>query len=190
VSFVHSGSKDLSFAHANLFSSCSGFFGTLDPNFEPKSFAQDTSDYLISAMNQLAKAGARHFLVPSTPALQKTPFSRYYSDNRTQELLQEFTSQYAKALREATLPKHCTVTFFDESHTIQTFSKEKLILGYKNTKEACLKGAYGETPERSLCENPEEYIFWDIYHPTTVTHKYLGKVSWKKFKASFLWNDL
>lgn len=71
MSFVHSGSKDLSFAHANLFSSCSGFFGTLDPNFEPKSFAQDTSDYLISAMNQLAKAGARHFLVPSTPALQK-----------------------------------------------------------------------------------------------------------------------
>ena len=29
--------------------------------------------------------------------------------------------------------------------------------------KSCLTGAYGEAP-RSLCSDPDEYIFWDEYH--------------------------
>jgi phospholipase/lecithinase/hemolysin len=34
------------------------------------------------------------------------------------------------------------------------------------THASCLTGVYGEAP-RSLCVNPDQYVFWDEYHVST-----------------------
>ena len=35
----------------------------------------------------------------------------------------------------------------------------------KHANTPCLEGAYGEAPRR-LCNEPDEYVYWDLYHPS------------------------
>jgi phospholipase/lecithinase/hemolysin len=33
------------------------------------------------------------------------------------------------------------------------------------------------------CPNPEEYLFWDLYHPTTATHEFIADVAFQSLNS-------
>jgi thermolabile hemolysin len=48
--------------------------------------------------------------------------------------------------------------------------------GFTNVTESCLIGIV-------VCDNPNEYLFWDNSHPTTATHKLIGELAFSELKS-------
>ncbi|KAL0939979.1 lipolytic protein g-d-s-l family [Colletotrichum truncatum] len=40
---------------------------------------------------------------------------------------------------------------------------------------SCLVGVYGETSNVTVCRDAERQVYWDEYHPTTLTHSWIAK---------------
>lgn len=58
--------------------------------------------------------------------------------------------------------------------------KKPILFGYKNTIDACcgsgkFNGGGPCTPNATFCSNRKEYLFWDLFHPTQATSKFLAK---------------
>eukprot|EP01018_Ginkgo_biloba_P027906 Gb_32387 [translate_table: standard] len=56
--------------------------------------------------------------------------------------------------------------------------------GFKEAVKVCCGGVSRcgekkEMQEYELCENPKEYIWWDLYHPTERIHQQFAEVMWR-----------
>jgi phospholipase/lecithinase/hemolysin len=81
---------------------------------------------------------------------------------------------YSKAFRsEAFALAHnasdYTLTVFDLYDLYADIYSRPLAYGFNPnvTHVTCLTGAYGEAP-RSLCDTPDEYVFWDAHHVSMI----------------------
>ena len=73
------------------------------------------------------------------------------------------------------------MTLWDEQHAFKMLTTHPERFGFTYVDEACLKGAYpGESPTRQLCSDPNHYVFWDVYHPTTKAHRWLADFAYKQ----------
>ncbi|KAK0557112.1 hypothetical protein OC846_000759 [Tilletia horrida] len=165
--------------HSSLFVVTGGandaFFG-LGGAYSPSELAKLVAADLITAAHRLYKAGARHFLIPSPPALQTIPYAQDFSIS-SQPSLKGFSDTFVSYLRANAIKvgKEATVTIFDQVKAFDSYISEKSKRKGWHVKDACLVGVYGETKTRTLCADPDKFVFWDIYHPTTKTHRYLAR---------------
>ena len=51
--------------------------------------------------------------------------------------------------------------------------------GFTNVISACLSGSHA-------CSNPNQFLFWDSIHPTTVTHRILAERAFSVLKTEHL----
>lgn len=58
-----------------------------------------------------------------------------------------------------------SVAYFDLFQLLDNLLDDPVRYGFDKSKitKSCLTGAYGEAP-RTLCDDPDRYIFWDEYH--------------------------
>lgn len=47
--------------------------------------------------------------------------------------------------------------------------------GFTNVTDSCLIGVV-------VCDNPNEYLFWDDYHPTTTADELIGELAFSALK--------
>lgn len=127
----------------------------------PDAAAQNIAD----SVSKLIDAGATHFFIPNLPDLGLTP---YAIDAGVSEGATGFSIGFNIALASqlADLSEQFSeidIIQYDAYSFFNYLVDNAESYGFTNTKTGCLAGL---TP----CTNPEEYIFWDGFHPTTQAH--------------------
>ncbi|KAE8208237.1 hypothetical protein CF327_g7143 [Tilletia walkeri] len=155
------------------------FFGLGGP-VAPEELARLTAADLLTASRRLYKAGARYFLIPGVPTLQSIPYTTEYAESYAPSLdsYGDAFYDYLRSHKNDAAGKHATVVFFDQRSALASFIDKKSNSPGWNVRDACLAGVYpGEAPKRSLCADPDRHVWWDIYHPSRVTHKYIARAA-------------
>jgi len=135
-------------------------FLTLD---DPVLAAQNIAGHI----GALAAAGAGHILVPNLPDLSMTPFVK---DAGLQALAQAFTLNFNAALAiqlgglDLLFPA-ADIMQFDTFSFLNDVITNPADYGLTNSQDACLPSLL-VLP----CADPENYVFWDVFHPTTQAH--------------------
>lgn len=111
---------------------------------------------ITQAIALLNSQGAEDFLVPLVPDWSITP--EYLNNTEAQQLTSLFNQMFTQAL--TTLPD-VSIQIFDTPTSI-----ENTLAHFNNTTMACL--ATG-------CQNPDDFFFFDTFHPTTRAHQFLSQ---------------
>ncbi len=140
------------------------------PNPDP----QQTVNNLVSAVEQLYNAGARHIVLPNLPDVGKTPQALSPDAPVASETLTEVVNLHNDLLStawsqlEETLPELNLIPL-DSNSLFDQVLNFPAAFGLTNTTEPCL-----DFTTVVPCETPETTVFWDVIHPTTVTHQILA----------------
>ncbi len=135
------------------------------------------------AITSLYNAGARYFFVPSMPDLGITPRARQLEARnagyieRASKYSQQFSNVLDKALDNSrSRYPQANIMGFDTLPFLKAEMDKARAQG-KNVTEACHPGGLNLTQfdERTVCPNPDDYLFWDDNHPTAEANRILGK---------------
>lgn len=134
------------------------------------------------AIASLYNAGARYFFVPSMPDLGITPRARQLEQRnsgyiaRASKYSQQFSDVLGKAL-DSSRSRHpqAHIMGFDTLPFLKAEMDKARSQG-KNVTQACHPGGLNLTQfeERTVCPNPDDYLFWDDNHPTAQANRILG----------------
>jgi phospholipase/lecithinase/hemolysin len=111
-----------------------------------------------SIIATLQSDGAQHILVPGMPDLGITP--DFFGNPTATAYAQAFNT-----LLLASLPSG--VTYADTFNLSHQLSKNPGAFGLTNSTAPCFDGS-------SVCANPNQYLFWDGFHPTTTADAILA----------------
>lgn len=108
---------------------------------------------VVNIVKSLQVAGATHILVPGVMDLGLTPFGRQSGES------QQFTniSNTFNSRLKQLLPAN--VTYVDTAQILQNIVANPAQYNLTNLTDPC------SFP--SVCTNPDRYLFWDSFHPTT-----------------------
>lgn len=124
---------------------------------------------IIRAVSKLRQHGAKHILVPNLPSLDKTP--RAINSGKNSSVLAVITTTFNKGLAQKLAA--FDVIQVDIPTAFEMIKAPEVVtppLGnLKNMTDACFDF-------KSICNNPDEYFYWDDLHPTTVGHKAIALV--------------
>lgn len=148
------------------------FAGT---NMLSASTSTTASTNLLNDISTLYQMGARQFFVPLMPNLSLTPAAAA-ADASTpgyKQAAAERTAEYNQLITTglAGLSGSLAGVQIQSFDTASFMAKQAQImqgLGF-NTTDAC----YNSTA-KTVCANPDTYLFWDGVHPTAAAHQVLG----------------
>ena len=112
-------------------------------------------DAIVAA---LESDGAQHILVPGLPDLGLTP--DYYGN----PLATAYTDAFNAAL-VAGLPPGAT--YYDTANLLDEVVADPAAYGFSNVTTPCFDGS-------TVCSDPNQYLFWDGFHPTTAADTILA----------------
>jgi phospholipase/lecithinase/hemolysin len=114
---------------------------------------------LIGIVTQLQGLGAKHIVVPGMPDIGLTP---HFPGNADATQL----SYYFNQLLLAELPKG--TIYLDTFGLMHQIVGNPGAYGFTDVTDACFNGV-------TVCSNPNQYLFWDGFHPTTHGHELLAE---------------
>jgi len=150
---------------------------------------------LLTAFNvgKLVKAGAKHILVWTIPTWSNSPFFLATASSAQRASITQFTNlvnEFIMGNVSAVVPAGVDLKFFDTVGITQKLLDHHEDLGIVNTTHVCLEnfqvfinGTGGQTP--IICDNPDEFFFWDVEHPTAKVHAIYGE----EVKKVLDWDD-
>jgi phospholipase/lecithinase/hemolysin len=125
--------------------------------------ARGVSD-LDGIVTTLQGLGAKHILVPGMPDLGLTPFIQGEGPAVATEFT-AITNAFNADLR-ATLP--AGVTYYDTATLLREMVADPGKFGFTNVTDPCFNGT-------TVCSDPNQYLFWDTFHPTTATDAFVAQ---------------
>ncbi|MBW4495915.1 MAG: SGNH/GDSL hydrolase family protein [Oscillatoria princeps RMCB-10] len=134
---------------------------------------------LTLAVQSLEALGAKNIAVVNLPDLGKLPETR--TSERSASLTyvsREHNSRLATAisnLRQNISPD-IKIAYLDANSIFNQVLKAPEKFGFKNVTQPCLSPG-------SICDNPNEYFFWDGIHPTTAAHKLFVELTFSALQA-------
>lgn len=136
-------------------------FLTLD---SPIDAAQNIANYVAA----LATMGASTILVPNLPDLALTPFAQIAGvEAEADAFSTQFNATLALLLTalDATLPAE--IIPFDTFAFFNDVVSNPAAFGFTDASGGCLLS-------QPMCSNPDDFVFWDDFHPTTAAHAQLA----------------
>jgi phospholipase/lecithinase/hemolysin len=118
---------------------------------------------LVTEVDTLKGAGAKHILVPGMPDLGLTPAYASLGPVVASEV--SFLSAYFNTELKKDLPSG--VIYYDTFGFMHAVVADPSAYGFTNVTTPCLVGS---TP----CTDPKDYLFWDSIHPTTTADTFLA----------------
>jgi outer membrane lipase/esterase len=143
--------------------------------------AKNAANNLLKGIRMLYGRGSRHFLVPLMPDFSLTPQSAEFNRQdksytpatlrRAEEFKAEMLKMLANARRE--MPD-IDLRTFDSMTFLRTEMANARARGV-NVTEACYNGKLvGREVIKTVCDDPDNYLFWDKNHPTDAASRVLG----------------
>ncbi|MEQ8538071.1 MAG: SGNH/GDSL hydrolase family protein [Coleofasciculus sp. D1-CHI-01] len=156
--------------------------GPNDYQLVPDPDPMETVGNLAEAVQTLYDLGGRNFLVPNLPDLGKTPRALSMGDEISMNL--SLLSQTHNTLLDASLDNlsqlnNINIAQLDAFSLLNKTIANPEVKGFTNVTDSCIHplkddGKLDGTQEFEVCDNPDEYLFWDGIHPTTVAHAQLA----------------
>ena len=135
---------------------------------------------LTAEITELAKAGAKNFLVPNLPALGETPYVKQQLapnypgiEATVNGLSSQFNARLATAESSLVASLGINIYRLDVSTSFQQVLANPGRFGFTNVTDQAKSGAYGAPG--AVVPNPDQYLFWDPVHPTETAHQLLGE---------------
>jgi hypothetical protein len=112
----------------------------------------------------------QHFLLGIPPDMSTIPYDNFLPANAT-AIRHAYSASYEKqVLALAHVSPEFTVTVVDGYALFKKILAHPQAYGYdpRTIHTSCLVGAFGEAP-RSLCSDPDRFVFWDAAHVRETT---------------------
>ena len=128
---------------------------------------------IATMITQLAARGATEFLVPNMPDLGQTPVFR--GDPFSAALLSALTAAFNTNLDpvlqslQANLPG-VEISRFQTDDLFDKVITNPSSYGFTNVTAPCMIPA-----PYTVCLNPDQYLFWDDFHPTTAAQRLIAQ---------------
>ena len=141
--------------------------GANDPLFNLNITAAQSFRALISSTAQLvSKYPSAHFLFLDYPNLARIPMDSYVDDS-TKQALNTYSKELDTLYRQSFNQSLESVTYVDVTPLFDEWdyydAPTKFGFAPFGAYGSCLTGAYGETPNVTLCDDPDQVVFWDEY---------------------------
>ncbi len=124
--------------------------------------ADNAVNYIMGIVNGLQAIGVQHIFVPGMPDLGKTP--EYISQGHG-SLGSAISAYFNSELVQALQGKN--VQYFDTYALMDDVIANPTKYGFTNVTDPCFDGI-------NVCSNPNQYLFWDDFHPTTYADSILA----------------
>jgi phospholipase/lecithinase/hemolysin len=154
-------------------------FGNLPLN-DP-TITETVTDNLALAISSLAQAGAKNFLVPNLPDLGASPFL----NNNPQlagffnNLTKSHNEKLASKLTELSQNLGINIIDLNVNDLFRKITPNPQAFNLTNTIDACLIGDFDSirAGNFALCNDPDNYLFFDAVHPTTKGHRLIANAA-------------
>lgn len=134
---------------------------------------------LATAVTSLAAVGAKNILVVNLPDLGKLPGTRTTEgSDALNNLTKKHNSELAASLKSLPqqLSSDINIKYLDVNSVFNQVISNPRKFGFANVTNPCLNQA-------TICNNPNEYLFWDSIHPTTAAHKLFVELAFSTLKS-------
>ncbi len=135
-------------------------------DFATNDLTTATADHAVSdivaIVSGLKAKGAKKILVPGIPDLGFTP---YYL-GQAKAGWANYVSEYFNQKLRSALPQD--VVFYDTATLYRKMTSNPGSYGLTNVTQACY------SPPGSVCPLPDQYLYWDLLHPTAHVHQILA----------------
>ena len=125
--------------------------------------ADNAVNYVMNIVDGLQGIGVKNIFVPGMPDLGKTPF---YINNGWGALGSQLSAYFNAELVKALQGKGGY--YFDTYALIDDAIANPAKYGFTNVTDPCFDGV-------NVCNNPNQYLFWDDFHPTTYADSILAE---------------
>ncbi|MEQ9481319.1 SGNH/GDSL hydrolase family protein [Coleofasciculus sp. F4-SAH-05] len=156
--------------------------GPNDYQLVPDPDPMETVGNLAAGIQTLYDLGARNFLVPNLPDLGKTPRALSMGDHISMSLTtlsQIHNTLLNRSLGDLSQLNNINIVEFDTFSMLNKTIANPEVKGFTNVTNSCIEplkddGKLDRTQAFEVCDHPDEYLFWDGIHPTTVAHEQLA----------------
>ena len=139
------------------------------------------TDNLTAATAALIGLGAKNLLVANLPDLGSQPFASQLNqfDPRSSTLLTALSAEHNLLLDQklsalsATSPAKITQLKLNE--LFGAIATDPASFGFTNTTDSCLTNFQPGFVFEGICDNPDEFVFWDNVHPTAAAHSEIAQ---------------
>jgi phospholipase/lecithinase/hemolysin len=159
-----------------------------------------TVNNISNAISSLYSVGARDFLIPNLPALGQTPLATLFTG--TSDLLNQLTDEHNLKLELAIAELNqslsgVNITLLDVNSVLDRMIQNPAQFGLTNVtgswsntvKYFCPDAFLGKDGSVESCDvdvpDPDEYLFWDILHPTAAAHQVVANEALSALKSEF-----
>lgn len=130
---------------------------------------------VLSGVQAFVNAGAKTVIVPNLPNLGLTPL---FNTNPNAAAAATALSAQFNALLHAQLAQFAAgirLIEIDTFSLLNSLVANPALFGLTNVKNTCYSGFVTPIPNGVECANPDEYLFWDLVHPTAQVHEIFAR---------------
>ncbi|HEJ7891500.1 TPA: SGNH/GDSL hydrolase family protein [Serratia liquefaciens] len=136
------------------------------------------------ALNRLVSAGAKKVLVLNLPNITRAPEFAFRQDgDKIKRQIDDYNTRIKQVVDDINRSHpDSPVIIFDLAALFTDMLDNPARYQVSETKMACLDihapsslNYINALPVRAACTNADTYVFWDLLHPTTHTHKLLAE---------------
>jgi phospholipase/lecithinase/hemolysin len=146
---------------------------------EAKMVVAQAEDNTIDAIDDLYALGARSLLFFGVQNLGDTP---RFEGPQLQSLATELSASFHTAVIDGITGRESDGLKVFDLEPEAAFAKIKAdpeAYGFTNVTDPCWTGNFTDLSSGTLCSDPDEYLYWDMAHPTAAGHRIIADVAYK-----------
>ncbi|CAG8572498.1 7412_t:CDS:2 [Racocetra fulgida] len=132
--------------------------------------SEDIISSIHNSINLLISTGVHKFLLLNLPPINRAPrYTNYTNLTILQNLIETHNVLLNETVIEVKKQQRIRAGVFDVWGLTEYVIQDPQRYGFSNVVDSCIQPNSNNT-----CGNPDEYLWWDNIHPTTVAHSLLA----------------